>query len=108
MGSGHLGLRKILKEETNWIEKGTLKHKHDYTEHYILKEITPKDNIRYYNILKCNKCKSFKSIPLKGNIQGCIFDELTDEQNKLPQLVGIKKHEHIIGFQDLEKVYYEE
>lgn len=108
MGAGHLGLRKILKEETNWLEKNTPKHKHTYSEHYLLKEVSPGGKIRYYNIMKCSECLSFKSIPLPGNIQGCIFDELTLEQSKLPQLVGYKRHEHIIGFNDLEKVEYSE
>lgn len=106
MGSGHLGLRKILKDETNWIEKNTQKHKHDYKEHYLLKEISPSGKIMFYNIMKCTDCMSFKSIPLPGNIQGCIFDELTEEQKELPQLVCYKKHEHLIGFYDLESVSY--
>ena len=30
MGMGHLHLRKIIKKNTNWIEKNTEKHKHEY------------------------------------------------------------------------------
>ncbi len=108
MGSGHLGLRKIIKEETNWIDKTTYKHKHDYNEHYILKELRPSGKVYYYNILKCKDCLSFKSIPQKGNVQGCIFNDLTEEEEKLPKIIGLKKHEYLIGFYDLEKVYYEE
>lgn len=106
MGSGHLKLRKILTDETNWIEKNTKKHKHIYIEPYILEQISPSGKVRYYNILKCQECLSFKSIPQEGNIQGCIFDKLNEEQEKLPRLVGIKKHEYLIGFNDLEKVSY--
>lgn len=103
---GHLKLRKILKKETNWIEKDSQKHKHEYTEHYILEQISPSGKVKYYNIMKCQSCMSFKSIPEPGNIQGCIFDELTEEQRDLPRLLGYKKHEYLIGFDDLDKVSY--
>lgn len=107
MGSGHLALRKIYKKETNWIDKNAKKHKHVYDEHYLFKQISPGGKMSYYNIMKCTNCMSFKSIPFPGNIQGCIFDELTEEQKELPQLVGYKKHEFLIGFDDLEKVVKE-
>lgn len=103
---GHLKLRKMLKAETNWIDKNTKKHKHDYGEHYILEQINPSGGVKYYNIMKCKYCMSFKSIPESGNISGCIFDKLTEEQNNLPKLVGNKKNEYIIGFNDLDKVSY--
>ena len=41
MGMGHLHLRKIIKKDTNWIEKNTEKHKHEYNIPYILKAINP-------------------------------------------------------------------
>ncbi len=36
MGMGHLHLRKMLKHDTIWIEKGVEKHKHEYTFPYVL------------------------------------------------------------------------
>ena len=84
MGCGNLKLRKILKDETTYKDKNTLKHKCFFDMHCILKVIEKDNNISYYNVLKCKECLSFKSIPLKGNIQGFIFQNLTEEQIKLP------------------------
>ena len=84
MGCGNLKLRKVLKNETTYKDKNALKHKCFFDNHCILKVIEKDNNISYYNVLKCKECLSFKSIPLKGNIQGFIFQNLTEEQIKLP------------------------
>ena len=104
MGSGHLGYRKIIKRDTTWIDKNTEKHKHDFAIHSILKQITPKGRVEYFNIMKCNQCNSFKSIPKPGSVQGFIGDKLTENEKKLPLIIGYKKHEYLIGFYDIERL----
>ncbi len=101
---GHLKLRKIIKRDTIWIEKGINKHKHNFILPYILEEKSPNGNLEYHNILKCDICNSFKSIPEPGNIGGSILGNLTEEQKKLPIIRGIKKHNYLIGFYDIEKI----
>ncbi len=106
MGVGHLKLRKLLKEETTYKDKTILKHKCSFTEHCILKIIDKDNNVNYYNVLKCNQCLSFKSIPLPGNISGHIFQDLSLEQKKLPLIVGHCKHYYNVKFMDLENVSF--
>ena len=101
---GHLKLRKIIKRDTIWIEKNRKKHKHNFVQPYILEEISPNKDLNYYNILKCDACNSFKSIPEPGNISGFIFGNLTEEQKQIPVIRGIKKHNYLIGFYDIEKI----
>lgn len=105
---GNLVLRRIIKRDTEWIEKGIERHKHEYTMNYLLKEIAPSGKVKYYNIMKCNKCKSFKSIGEKENVSGVILRELNDKEMVMPKLIGKKKHEYLMGFYDLESVKYEE
>lgn len=109
MGMGHLHLRKIIKKNTNWIEKNTEKHKHEYNIPYILKAINPNKKTSYYRILKCTECNSFKSVPSPGNVSGFIgfnINELNKEEKKLPIIIGYKKHEYLIGFYDIEKIEF--
>jgi len=57
--------------------------------------------------MKCNQCLSFISIRKPGNIQGCIFKELTDIQKSLPLITAYNKQKClIINFDDLENVSY--
>jgi len=107
MGMGHLHLRKLLKAETMWKDKNSDKHKCVFEEHYILKLIDKGNIIQYYNVMKCNHCLSFKSIPEKGNIQGHILSNLTKEQKKLPVIVGYCKYYNNVTFAKLENVSYD-
>jgi hypothetical protein len=104
MGMGHLRLRKSFKQETMWIDKKADKHKHEFEIHSILEEKSPSGNITYYNVLKCNKCNSFESISEKGNISGVINRDLNDFEKTLPVIKAIKKHEYIIGFNDIDTI----
>ena len=73
MGSGHLRLRKVLKKETEYNDKiRENKHKCEFDIPCILK-VKFNQKIEYYNVKKCNKCLSFKSIREPGNVQGHIF-----------------------------------
>ena len=78
---GNLKLRKLIKYETTWIEKNTVKHKHIFTIPFILELTYPSGRIRFYNVLKCSECKSFKSIPTQHNVSGLILDELSLKNN---------------------------
>lgn len=107
MGSGHLAVRKYFKRETMWKEKNTSRHKCQFNEHCILKVISLNNRINYYNVIKCNQCLSFTSIREPGNIQGCIFEELTEEQKSLPLITADYKHKYFIkNFADLENIAY--
>ena len=108
MGIGHLGLRKLLKEETNYRCKNTHKHKCSFTEHYLLKVTDKVGLTNYYNIMKCSECLSFKSIPEEGNIQGHVLHELSEEQKKLPVIIGSCKHYYSVQFAKLENVTLKE
>ena len=101
---GHLKLRRLIKNETTWIDHDAESHKHNFIVHCILEEKSSDGNMQYYDIMKCDKCKSFKSIPKSGNIQGLILGSLNQEQKKLLRLTCTKKHKYLIGFKDLEDV----
>lgn len=106
MGIGNLKLRRLLKKETTYKDKNTLKHKCSFTKQCILKVIDKDNNIDYYNVLKCNQCLSFKSISLPGNVKGCILQDLSLEQKKLPFIVGHCKHCYNFSFMNLESVSF--
>lgn len=101
---GHLHIRKILKEETMYKDKTVEKHKCIFDERYLLKVIDYENQEKYYNVIKCNKCLSFKSIEEPGNIQGAVLIELTDEQRKLPVIQANCKHYYNVVFAKLENV----
>lgn len=106
MGMGNLHLRKLLKAETMYKDKDAIKHKCNFEKHYILKVIDQENIVNYYNIMKCNQCLSFKSIPEIGNIQGHILHELREEQKKLPTIIGFCQHYYRVDFANLKDVSY--
>lgn len=101
---GHLHYRKILKAETIYKDKTAKKHKCVFDERYILKVIDYERHEKYYNVLKCNKCLSFRSIEESGNIQGAVLKELTDEQRRLPVIQATCKCYYNVVFAKLENV----
>ena len=103
---GHLHLRKVIKNETTWKDKNKSKHKCCFTENCILKVIDSNEIVKYYNVMKCNKCLSFISVKEPNNVQGRIFRDLTVDEQKLPLLIGYCKHFYNIGFNYIEKVTY--
>ncbi len=106
---GNLGLRKILKKETMYKDKTfDIKHKCDFSIHCVLRVKRLNGRIENYNVMKCNKCSSFISIKEKGNIRGHIFEELNEEQKKLPLINAfLSKKKLIINFSELDDVFYE-
>lgn len=109
MSTGHLGLRKIFKKEIAYNDKKkNIKHKSEFDISCILK-VKFNNRIQYYNVKKCNICLSFISIREPGNIQGCIFKELSEKEKKLPLITAYTSRKSpIINFADLENVSYEE
>lgn len=106
MGMGNLNLKKLIKRETMYKDKKAIKHKCNFEKHYILKVIDQENIVNYYNIMKCNQCLSFKSIPEIGNIQGRILHEFREEQKKLPIIIGFCKDYYRVAFANLEDVNY--
>ena len=109
MGRGHLGLRKIIKKETEYKDKKkNIKHKCDFDIPCILK-VKFNHKIQYYNVIKCNKCLSFISVREPGNVQGHIFKALNELEKALPLITAYSNSKYLISdFADLENVSYEE
>lgn len=86
---GNLKLRKLIERDTIYKDKyKEFRHICKFEMHSILKVFNLDGKCSYYDVVKCNECLSFKSIAKKGNICGCIFEPLTEEQKKLPIIVG--------------------
>ena len=107
MGMGHLHLRKILKEETLYKDKSAARHKCNFSQHCLLKAVDEERRYRWYNIMKCSECLSFKSISEPGNVQGCVLDGLTDEQKELPVITGHCKHYYNVVFSKLVNITFD-
>ncbi len=103
---GNLHLRKLIKNETIWKDKKKFKHKCVFEIHCILKVIDTSNTIKYYDVMKCKKCLSFKSISLPNNVNGVILQNITEDQKKLPMIIGYCKHNYEIGFHNLDNVSY--
>ena len=80
-------------KKVTYIDK-SIKHKHEYTEKYIL-EITNKNihasanyynKCDYYEVLKCKECMAFTSIKKEGNYSGYILGDVNEflNSNNLP------------------------
>ncbi len=104
---GNLKLRKLIKEETTWIDKNKDNHKCKYLIHCLLKVTTKQNIIKYYDVKKCPKCLSFKSISKWHNVCGCIFNDPTPEQQKLPVISATRNNYYTIGFKELKNVTYQ-
>ena len=104
---GHLKLRKLIQEETTCKDKNKDEHKCHFVIHCILKVKTKQNIMKYYDVKKCDKCLSFKSISKWHNVSGCIFGELTKEQKELPVIKAMGDNYYTIGFQNLKNVTYE-
>ncbi len=101
---GNNKLRKLIDRETKYLDNSKIKHKHNFSVKCIL-EINLINDIRYYNVLKCDRCNSFISIREEGNVQGRIFRELNEQQKKLPLLkCYVNKRNIIVPFSMIEEV----
>ena len=101
---GNNKFNRLIKRETKFLEKKTMKHKHHFNVKCIL-EINMLDNKReYFNVLKCEQCNSFISNSESNNIQGHIFDKFENKDN-LPILVAnVSKRNLIIPFSYIKSV----
>lgn len=88
-------------------DKSAIRHKCNFSIHCILKAIDEEEKYKYYNVMKCSECLSFKSIPEPGNVMGCVLDELTDEQKELPVITGYCKHYYNVVFSKLENISFD-
>ena len=93
-----MNFKKALRKDYTYDPKNSIKHKHDYTENYVL-EIT-NDNIHascnyyqkkeYYDVLKCSLCDSFIPNSKKGIYDGNIFNK-EDIDQTLPLITAKTK-----------------
>lgn len=88
-----MNYRKWQIMNMTYIPKNVVKHKHNYTEKYILEitNINPHATSNYYlskeyhYILKCDKCNSFIPDSTEGNFDGLIFN-IEDIDKNMPML----------------------
>ena len=103
---GNLKLRKLIERDTIYKDKHKeFRHNCKFEMHSILKVFNLDGKCSYYDVVKCNECLSFKSIAKKGNVYGCIFDSLTEEQKKLPMIEAKFRYRNLfVSFSMLEDV----
>lgn len=98
---GNTKLRRLINQQQKWTDKTALKHRHRFSIHTLL-QLRHADTGRYtyYNIMKCNRCNSFKSIPSPGAIDGFIAD-ISNIDLTLPVLKMYTPHRNLIGWTDI-------
>ena len=95
---GSTKLRRLFKSECKWTDKTAKKHKHIFNIHAIMQLRNMNNHLSYYDIMKCEFCNSFISIPKEGAINGFIKDDKYDKN--LPMIKLYKSHKYTIGFDD--------
>ena len=99
---GNLKLRKLIERDTIYKDKHKeFRHICKFEVHSILKVFNLDGKCSYYDVV----CLSFKSIAKKGNVCGCIFESLTEEQKKLPMIEAKFKYRNLfVSFSMLDNV----
>lgn len=97
---GNTKLRRLISQEQKWVDKSTLKHRHRYCIQTLV-QLRHADTgwYTYHNVMKCNRCNSFKSIPSPGAIDGFISDNSKIDLT-LPVIKLYTSHKHILGWKD--------
>lgn len=95
---GHTKLRKLFKQECKWTDKSAKRHKHIFNTHTIMRLRNMDNQISYYDVMKCEYCNSFMSIPKEGAINGYIKNNEFDKS--LPMIKLYRTHKFTIGFDD--------
>ena len=91
---GKAKIRRILSSESKWIDKDAPRHKHNYSTHAVV-QLRNVDKVSYYDVMKCSKCNSFKTIPKPTSAMGFIGDTYKGD---LPILRLYSSHKWIMGF----------
>lgn len=91
---GSTKLRRLLNNESKWVDKDAPRHKHDYSEHTIV-QLRNVDKVSYYDVMKCKRCNSFKAISKPMSAMGFIGNTYDGD---LPILKLYRSHKWIIGF----------
>lgn len=95
---GHTKLRKLFKQECKWTDKTTKRHKHIFNTHAVMQLRNMSNEVAYYDVMKCEHCNSFVSIPKEGAINGYISGGVYDKT--LPMIKLYRTHKYTIGFDD--------
>ena len=105
---GNLKLRKLIERDTIYKDKyKEFRHTCKFEVHSILKvfNLTAFFSAPSKGIEPKVTSKSSPSIAKKGNICGCIFEPLTEEQKKLPIIVAKFNYRNLfVSFSMLEDV----
>ncbi len=97
---GSTKLRKLIKSETKWTDKNTIRHRHNFCIHTIAEVINGSAGFKsYYNVMKCEYCNSFKCISQPNNVMGLIQPGYID--TTLPVIRLYSPHTWIIGWKDV-------
>lgn len=100
---GNTKLRRLYTEQTRWTDFNSPRHKHSFSRHAVMCLYSVDDIVKYFDVMCCTQCHSFKCISKEHNISGLITD-LADIDRSLPLLVFHTSHNARIGFSDLEFV----
>lgn len=97
----------LFSPKDEYHEKHIKKHKHNFKDHVILEITIATGEIIYYNVRKCNKCNSFKSISEEDNPLGKILRPLNKRELKLPIITADYNKTNLIPtFGALKNVQY--
>ena len=92
---GYTNLRRLVKQETQWSDKNSIRHKHTYSREVCV-DVQMPDRISYYHVIMCERCKSFKCVSTENNCSGFSRDIIKG----LP-IVMFHKSRKTIGFEGM-------
>lgn len=82
---GNAKINRLIKQYCRWSDKTAPRHKHNYTVHAVA-QLRRDDGFtvrfEYYDVMKCEHCNSFITIPKEFSVYGFIGDTLIN--NDLP------------------------
>lgn len=95
---GYTQIRRLCKNEAKWTDKDVKRHKHIFSVHAVARLKRDNGHCEYFDVMKCEFCNSFKSIPKEGSSMGFIKGEAYE--SGLPMIKLKTSHSYIIGFKD--------
>ena len=100
---GSQQLRKIIRKMQRFTDKSAPRHKHNYSIHAIARVRTKRNDLHYYEVMKCKYCSSFEAISHQGAPNGLIlFNELHHIDKSLPVINLTTNHDFIDNFSSVE------
>lgn len=88
---GSAKARRLLRQESKWVDNSQPRHKHRYCNEVIVCLHTASGYEKFYTATKCNRCSSFINAR---------FIPDYNEQCQVQQINLCSPHKWIIGFAD--------